>query len=514
MTQAHPEPEKVDWTILIVLIIGTFMAILNTSIVNVALPRIMSVFNVSADSSQWILTSYMMTLGIIMPITGYLGDTFGYKRMYIIALAIFTLGSALCGLAWNNSSMVAFRIFQAVGGGIMQPVGMAFLYRTTPRNSIGFVLGIYGIAMMAAPAIGPTLGGYLVEYVNWRLIFYINVPIGIINLFLATLLLKETPLIKGEHFDYWGLLTSIIGLSSLLMALSQGNKYGWTSPYIMSLLTIGFIFLSIFVYIELRHPEPLLELRLFKNSLFTISLIIGATLNIGMFAAMFLMPLLLQSVIGLSAMKTGLILLPAAVVTALLMPVSGRIFDKFGARAIGVAGLAIITYTTYMLHLFNDQTPYSTMIFWLVFRAVGMGLCMMPITVIGMTTVPVHLVGRGSALGNVVRQVASSFGIAMFTAIMQHRQAFHYAALAEGVNFNSTQAQTLVSVLRETAATMGWSSASIQLLSIGALAKRLATMSMTAAIGDCYIVASAICLMACFLTFFLPDHRRQEQPAV
>ncbi|WP_157048906.1 DHA2 family efflux MFS transporter permease subunit [Syntrophomonas palmitatica] len=323
------DDQKIQWSVISVILIGTFMAVLNGSIVNVALPKIMAIFNATSDSIQWVLTCYLMTLGVVMPVTGFMADRFGYKRMYFIALALFTAGSAICGLAWSINSLIAARIIQAIGGGIMTPLGMAFVYRVVPRNKIGLVMGVWGIAAMAAPAIGPTLGGYLVEYVSWRLIFYVNVPIGIINLVLSSILLSETESIKGKHFDFTGLISSIIGLFCLLLALSQGSKHGWGSPYIVSLFAVAATALSIFVYNELTHPEPLLELRLFKDFQFTVSTLIGITLNIGMFGGMFLFPLLLQSVLGQSAMKTGLIVFPSAIATAVMMPISGRIFDRY-----------------------------------------------------------------------------------------------------------------------------------------------------------------------------------------
>lgn len=495
--------DRIPWALIVVIIIGTFMAVLNGSIVNVALPRIMALFNATADNIQWVLTCYAMALGVIMPASGYLADRFGYKRIYFIALALFTSGSALCGLAWNLNSLIAARIIQAVGGGIMQPLGMAYAMRVVPRHRMGVVMGVWGIAAMAAPAIGPTLGGYLVEYVNWRLIFYINVPVGIFNLWLATILLKETPLIKGKHFDLWGLVSSTIGLFCLLLAISQGNKEGWGSPYIVSLFSISFITLSFFIYHELNHPEPLLELRLFKNYLYTISTFVGIALNVGMFGAMFLLPLLLQSVLGQTAMKTGLILMPAALATAFMMPIGGKIYDKYGARVIVPVGLAIVTFTTYMMYYFNDLTPYSVMIVWLVLRGVGMGMSMMTVTTVGMITIPLHLVSRASALRNVILQVAASLGIAMFTLIMQNRQIFHYANLMNTANLNSTDGLALQGTLKQMAITQGWDSTTTSVYVASAIAKRAATLSSTQAIADCFLIAAAMCLIAVILSLFL-----------
>lgn len=500
---------RIAWPVVTVILVSTFMAILNGSVVNVALPKIMAIFSASANQIQWVLTVYIMTLGVIMPVTGYLGDTFGYKRVYIAALAIFTAGSALCGLSWGIKSLVAARIIQAIGGGIMQPLGMAFIYRVTPRQRIGMVMGIWGIAAMAAPAVGPTLGGYLVEYVGWRLIFYINLPIGIANLFFASMILKETELIKGKNFDLVGLITSSIGLFCLLLALSQGSSHGWTSLYILTLFASALVTLTVFVSNELNHPEPLLELRLFKNSLYTISTIVGSVLNIGMFGAMFLIPMLLQNVLGQTAMKTGLIVFPAAVVTAIIMPFSGRLFDKYGARIVVLPGLILVTWTTYHIGFFNELTPFIVMTMWLALRGVGMGLAMMPVTTVGMTTVPLALIGKGSALGNVVRQVAASLGIAMFTSIMQHRQVYHYHRLAEVVNTNSSTWLDLKGTLSSLAVSQGWSMDTVTSMQATLVAKELSKYSMIYAIGDCFLVASAFCLLALLLALFIPQHQRQ-----
>jgi len=500
---ANPHADKIPWALIVVIIIGTFMAVLNGSIVNVALPKIMALFNTTADGIQWVLTAYAMALGCIMPISGYLADRFGYKRIYFSALALFTLGSAFCGLAWNVNSLIAARIIQAIGGGIMQPLGMAYAMRVVPRHRMGVVMGVWGIAAMAAPAIGPTLGGYLVEYVNWRLIFYINVPVGIFNLWLATVLLKETPLIKGKHFDLWGVISATIGLFCLLLAISQGNKQGWGTPYIVSLFSVAFIALGFFVYNELVQPEPLLELRLFKNYLFTISTFVGIALNVGMFGAMFLLPLLLQSVLGQTAMKTGLILLPSALATALMMPIGGRIYDKYGGRVIVPVGLAIVTITSYNMCTFNDLTPWSVMIFWLVLRGVGMGISMMTVTTMGMITIPLHLVSRASALRNVILQVAASLGIAMFTLVMQNRQVFHYANLINIANLSASDGLSLQAALRQIAITQGWDSTMTSVYVASAIAKRAATLSSIQAISDCFLIASAMCLVAVILSLFL-----------
>jgi len=507
------ENEKINWSILVVIVIGTFMAILDGSIVNVALPKMMVIFNASTEDIQWILTAYMLTLGVIMPISGFLGDTFGYKRIYMLALALFVIGSVLCGMSVGINTMVAARIIQALGGGVMQPLGMAMLYMSFPRSKIGMVLGFWGIAAMAAPAIGPTLGGYLVEYASWRLIFYINLPIGVVNLLLAGVILQETQLIKGKHLDLAGIFSASLGLLAILLALSDGNRYGWSSPYIIGLMSVAVLCLGFFVHNELNHPEPILDLRMFKNVIFTLSVIIGSCLAIGMFGAIFLVPVLLQSVLGQTAMKTGLIMFPAALASGVMMPISGRLFDKYGARGIVIFGLTLVTGTSYIMKDFSALTPFATMTMWLTIRGAGMGFAMMPVTTAGMNVIPPHLIGRASALSNVIRQVSSSFGIAMFTMIMQNRQVFHFADLAAGVNLNSAEYSQLAAGLRDISVSMGLGTAGIQSLGYSLLVKQLAVQSMIQAIGDCFIVAAGICLLALVLAWFIKNPPSLEPPA-
>lgn len=512
MNPSVAHKDRLDWSIMIVIIIGTFMAILDGSIVNVALPQLMAIFNTSTDDIQWILTAYMLTLGVTMPASGFLADRFGYKRVYLFALGLFVLGSALCGAGWSVGSLVAARIIQAIGGGLMQPLGMAIIYQSYPRSKIGLVLGVWGIASMAAPAIGPTLGGYLVDYVNWRFIFLLNVPLGILNLFLGGLILKETPRIKGKHFDFVGLGTSVVGLFCLLLALSDGYSNGWTSPYIVSLFVIAAAALSLFVVNELRHPDPIVDLRLFKNTIFTLSIIIGATLAIAMFGAIFLVPMLLQNVLGQSAMKTGLILFPAALASGIVMPISGRLFDKYGARGIVIGGLMLVCWTTYIMASFDQMTPFSAMTWWMVIRGFGMGFAMMPVTTAGMNTVPPAMIGRASALSNVIRQVAASFGVAMFTTVMQTRQVTHFADLAATVNLSGGEYAALSEWMNQIALNSGLGIATAQGIGLSVVSRQLALRAMTQAIDDCFLIAAAIAVLALILSFWLKDRHPSHMP--
>ncbi len=505
------DSEQMNWSILLVIILGTFMAILDSSIVNVALPKMMAIFNASAKDIEWILTAYMLTLGVIMPTSGFLGDRYGYKKVYIGALFLFVLGSAFCGMAWSVNSMIAARVVQALGGGIMQPLGMAVLYQSFPRSKIGMVLGFWGIAAMAAPAVGPTLGGYLVEYVNWRLIFYINLPIGAVTLFLAGLIMKETPMIKSHHFDFIGLISSSGGLFCLLLALSKGTSEGWTSLYILSLVIVAAACLTIFVINELSHPEPILDLRLFKNFIFTLSVVIGSLISIGLFGAIFLIPMMLQNYLGQTAMTAGIIMFPGALASGIMMPISGRLFDRYGARWIVAFGLMVVAYTTYVTSTFSALTPFFAITVWLAVRGAGMGFSLMPITTAGMNTVPPHLVGKASALSNLIRQVAASFGVAMFTTIMQNRQVYHFANLAQSLNLSSSEYISIQSYMNSNASSWGLSMSQAQGIGLSSISKMLYIRSMIESIDDCFMVATFMCLLALLLcVFFFKDSRRPQ----
>jgi EmrB/QacA subfamily drug resistance transporter len=268
---------------LAVLIVGMFMSILDVSIVNVAVPTIQKAFGTTTEDIQWIATAYSLALGVVVPVSGWLGDRLGFSRAYHLALLGFSAGSALCGVAWDLDSLVAFRVVQAIPGGILPVVTLSMVYRIVPREKIGAAMGMYGLGIVFAPAIGPTLGGYLVEYVDWRLIFFINVPVGLIGLASALLVLPRFPAGNAGRFDVLGFLTIAGGLFTLLLALSKGQDWGWTGYRVLVLFTYSALSLATFVVIELGTEEPLLDVRVFRYWPFTNSLLLIAVLSVGLF---------------------------------------------------------------------------------------------------------------------------------------------------------------------------------------------------------------------------------------
>src|ERR1700716_3178570 len=327
-----------QWQVLICAVVGTFMVMLDQTVVNIALPKITTVFGVGVHETQLVITSYMLALAVIMPATGYLSDTFGTKRLYLITMALFTGGSLLCGLAWNNTSLVAFRVIQGLGGGMMSPLGMTMLFQVVPPNRRNTIMGFFGLPLMLAPVLGPTLGGYLVEYVDWRGVFFLNVPNGGIGIFLGFTLLRESQHVPGLKFDVRGFVLSAIGFSALLLAFSDAATNGWTSVPVLTRFAIGIAALAGWVWVELTDEHPLLELRLFKIPIFTFSALVSLVLTIGMFGGMLVLPLFLQNLRGLGAAESGVILMTQVLPMTVAMPVVGRLVDRFGARPIILTG--------------------------------------------------------------------------------------------------------------------------------------------------------------------------------
>ena len=504
---SSPAGMAFPWMGLFILVIGPFMAILDGSIINVAMPRMMSIFGVGPDRIQWVMTAYLLASGVVIPLTGYLGDRLGNKRMYMYSLAAFTIGSVLCGLAWSSDSLVVFRVIQAIGGGAMIPISMGMLFQIVPRDRVGMAMGMWGIAAMMAPAIGPTFGGWLVDAYSWRTIFFINIPVGIFAIMLTSMALKETPVRPNLKFDGVGFALCAIGCFAVLLALSEGQARGWTSYFIVNLFVIAFFSLTLFTIWEMSTPQPMLDVRMLANPVFSASLAATALVNIGLFAGLFLIPIFAQTLMGLTPMQTGLMLMPMALISGLMMPISGKLYDKIGAVPLGVVGLIIMAVTTYQLHTITTETTFRWLQVMLSLRAVGMGLTMMPLTTAGLNTIPPALTGRASSFNNLVRQIAASFGIAYLTYVMTKRQALHSAWLSEGVSVSSPVTSTQLQQMQQGLQASGVGPD--QALSL--LAMEVQRQSMALAIGDTFIVGTVLVTLAIPLVFLLGKRRVEEQ---
>jgi EmrB/QacA subfamily drug resistance transporter len=414
---------QTGWVVpLIVLVAGMFMSVLDTSIVNVAISRIQGDFGGSTADVAWVTTAYSLVLGVVVPATAWLGDRFGLARLYTLALMAFAVGSALCGLAWSLDSLIAFRIVQAVPGGILPAVTLTMVYRIVPRNKIGTAMGMYGLGIIFAPAIGPALGGYLVEYFSWRLVFYINVPIAVVGVLAAIAALPPFPAQGGRPFDIWGFVSAAYGLVALLLAFSKGAEWGWTGFRVLALLLTGVLSLALFVTIELEVDHPLLDLRVFRFRPFVISLAVMGVMMTGLFATLFYIPFFLQAAQGYQAFETGLLILPQALVMAVLVPVSGRLYDKIGPRWLVVIGLSIAAFGSYLLAGINMDMTRHEVVLWTCVRAAGNGMAMMAVMTSGTSSLTTELTPTGSAVNTIVQRVSAALGLAALTAMATSQQ--------------------------------------------------------------------------------------------
>ncbi|MDR3539755.1 MAG: DHA2 family efflux MFS transporter permease subunit [Desulfosporosinus sp.] len=424
---------------MIAVILGVFMAVLDSSVVNVAIPKMMAVYATDQNTIEWVITAYTLTVGMFTPISGYLADRFGAKRMYFLALVVFVLGSGLCGAAWSASSIIVFRVLQAFGGALLMPISMTILFSLSKPEKRGLIMGIWGIAIMFAPAFGPTLSGYIVQNLSFRLIFYINVPIGIINIFMAQAYIPELQAKEAGKFDLPGFVTCVIGFFCLLYGLSDAPTSGWSSAKIISLFVAAAVFLALFVVLELTAENPMLDLRLLKKRAFLASNIAVSVMMIAMMGALFLLPVFLQNGLGFSPLQTGLLTMPGALVTAALMPISGALFDKFGARPIAIVGFLVMLMASILLVNLNYNWTYSAIMLVYVIRSAGMGLAMMPLRTAGMNAVPLPLVNRASALQNTLSNVAGSVGVAILGTVMTTHANLSLATYTQKVSVQSLQ---------------------------------------------------------------------------
>jgi DHA2 family multidrug resistance protein len=491
------------WQSVIVVIIGSFMVMLDTTIVNIALPRITVVFGATVDQSQLVLTAYMLALAVVMPAAGYLTDTFGTKRIYLLVTALFTASSALCGIAWDINSLVLFRVIQGLGGGMLMPLGMTILYKTVPPHKRGTVMGVFGIPIMLAPVLGPTVGGYLVEYVDWRTIFTLNIPVGIAGFSLALLMLRETEIVAKSVLDVPGLILSAVGFGSLLLGLSRGASDGWGSFHIVVYIFVGLSCLLLWVIVELHTPQPLVDLSVLRNPTYALSTIISFITTVAMFSSMFMLPLFLQNLRGLGAMESGLLTFPQALGSAVTAPISGKLFDRIGPRPLIVTGVLVVAYTTWRLSFLNLATNDTELRLLLTMRGFGMGMMMMPAMTAGMNTVPPPLVARASSLTNVLRQLFGSFGTAAFATFLQNRQSYHFSMLSQSLTTQSPVVRTTATQLQQYLVHQGASTAQAKAAMGTLLTQYVSTGAGVQAFDDAFLLSALVMAFAVVPGMFL-----------
>lgn len=412
-------PRANKWKVLVCVVFGIFMTILDTTVVNVAFPTLRREYHATLANAQWIVSVYVLALGIATPLAGFLADRFGIKRMYALGLGIFVLGSLLCGVAPSLPVLIATRALQALGGGIALPLGTAQLYAAFPPEERGTALGLFGMALLVAPALGPVLGGALVDRGLWRWIFFVNVPIGVLGVVLATRWLAPDRRARRPRLDLGGLVSAIIGFGALLYAATQADARGWTAAPTLIWFGIGGGAMIALALFELKLArDPLLDFSLFGNRIFLAACLVGWVSVLALFGAEFLLPLYLQALRGQTAFHTGIILLPLAVTAGITTPLAGRLYDRIGPRALVVFGYLILVYNTWELAHLTATTTMGYVAFLMLLRGLALGTTVQSTFTTALGAVPIARVARGSSLVNATRNVIQAVGVAVLATLL------------------------------------------------------------------------------------------------
>ncbi|KGP70785.1 DHA2 family efflux MFS transporter permease subunit [Pontibacillus yanchengensis] len=404
--------------IVAVLIIGAFVAILNQTLLATALPHIMNDLDISANTAQWLTTVFMLVNGIMIPITAFLIETFTTRRLFLSAIGLFTIGTIIASVAPDFASLMVGRVIQASGAGIMMPLMQTVFLTIFPVEKRGQVMGLVGLVIAFAPAIGPTLSGWLIGFLPWRSLFFVVLPIAVIDLIIAYFVLKNVTERRYPKLDITSIILSSFGFGGLLYGFSVAGTDGWLSANALISLIVGAITLTIFILRQLKLDQPILEFRVFKYPVFTFTTIVAMVVFISMISAETILPIYLQEMLGYTALESGLVLLPGAIAMGIMSPITGRIFDKVGAKWLALTGMSIITVTTFFFTSLEPNTTLAYVTVVYAIRMFGVSMVMMPVTTAGLNQLNLKLIPHGTAMGNTMRQVAGSIGTAILVTVM------------------------------------------------------------------------------------------------
>ena len=407
------------WVALAVVLGGTIMTILDATVVNVAIKTLQDAFNARSYADiAWVVTGYSLAQGAVIPVTGWATDRFGTKRLYLITLLLFTAASAACGLAWSLPALIFFRILQGLGGGMLMPIGMTIILRAFGPAQMGRVMGYFGVPMLIAPALGPVLGGWFAQDFTWRLIFFINIPVGFASFLAAWLFLQETPTARSFKLDLIGFLTATPAVVALLYAMDKASNESWGNSVVIGLLIASGVLFAAFIWREMTTDQPLLHLSLFRDPTFSWSIVLGFVVVTAMFGAVFLLPVFLQSVHGYGALETGLLLVPQAATAAVLMPFGGRLTDRIGPRPVVVTGVIFLAISGLLLWRVDASTSIAFICVVMALRGVAMAFAMMPGMTAGLARIPRELTSRASSVTNTAQRVGMAVGIAVLVTFL------------------------------------------------------------------------------------------------
>lgn len=493
--ETKADQNKPPYGMIAILFIGAFLAILNETLLNVALPSIMAEFDVNATAVQWLSTGYMLINGILIPASAFFIQRFSDKKLFITAMSLFTLGTFLASIAPAFGVLLGARMIQASGSAIMMPLLMNVMLTAFPVERRGAAMGMFGLVMITAPAIGPTLSGWLIEHYSWRMLFDLVLPIALLTVVFAVFKLKDITPQRAIKLDFISLVLSSIGFGGLLYGFSSAGEKGWDSLLVYGTIVIGAVALVTFILRQLRMDDPMLEFRIYKYPMFALSSAISIVIAVAMFSAMILMPIYVQTIRGISPIDSGLLMLPGAIVMGIMSPITGKLFDKYGARVLAVIGLTITVVTSFYFSRISMTTAYSTLVLLYTFRMFGMSMVMMPVMTNGLNQLPPINNPHGTAMNNTLQQVSGAIGSALLITVMNNRTKEKAEELA---------ADTLAN-MSASAQPSAQAAADIQ--------RQIMNEAMLNGINFTFFISALIAVIALILAFFIkrvkPHHENQ-----
>jgi EmrB/QacA subfamily drug resistance transporter len=442
MENNNTETIRPPYGIISILMIGAFIAFLNNTLLNIALPSIMADLEVDASTVQWLTTGFMLVNGVLIPTTAFLIQKYSVRKLFLVAMGLFTAGTILAGFAHAFPVLLAGRMTQAAGSAIMMPLLMNVMLVSFPVEKRGAAMGIFGLVLMGAPAIGPTLSGWLIEHYDWRMLFHFVTPIAVIVLLVGFFLLKDKKEKVNIQLDFVSVLLTSVGFGGLLYGFSSAGKQGWDSPQVYLTIAIGAISLLLSILRQLKQDKPMLNYKIFKYPMFALSSVISMVITMAMFSGMLLLPIYVQTVRGISPFDAGLMMLPGALIMALMSPITGKLFDKFGGRVLAVVGLVITVITSYLFSQLTLETTYTQLLLLFSVRMFGMSMVMMPVSTNGLNQLPARFYPHGTAMNNTLQQVSGAIGTALLVTMMSNRAESRAKELGEAAMAKLTEQPT------------------------------------------------------------------------
>jgi DHA2 family multidrug resistance protein len=514
----HPRHKSYKWFLLANIMFGTFMAVLDATVVNTGLPKIMASFGVGLDKIEWVITAYMLAMAVMLPTSGWLADRFGYKRMYFLGLLLFTFGSFLCGLARDENMLIMSRILQGMGAGTLQPLGLAIITREFPVKQRGLAIGFWGIAAAASVSFGPSLGGFIIDNFNWQLIFGINVPIGLLAMLFTIIIQAEYKHPVKRKFDIVGFISVTIFLPLSLYTLSEGNAVtnssGWHAPYILLLAAISAVALAVFITTELTVDDPIIDLRLLGNHNFGLAALIMIFFSIGMFGSTFLLPVYLQNSMGYTALQAGSVFIPVGIIQGFLAPVSGRISDKLNPKIPIIIGVILMALSFYLNSKLSYLSEMKAIMVSLYVRGVGMGFMFTALSTIALIEVPREKMAQASGISNSIRQLGGSLGVAILATLLTTRVNYHSQQYGQALNARSEiYQQTTKNIRYYTQHEAGASPGDAVTYSQTAIMSNISKQAYIEGINDDFLLAGIITLLGGIPVIFMHTKKSKIEKA-